>query len=70
MKEETPLEKGEDDLMKGTPSTPLEKGYLGMHQPMSLFPKPSEGLSIRQKNEGEEQKEEDHGGLPQHPGHQ
>ena len=50
-KEETPLEKGEDDLMKGTPSTPLEKGYLGMHQPMSLFPKPGEGLSMRQEVE-------------------
>ena len=43
-KEETPLE-------KGTPSTPLEKGYLGMHQPMSLFPKPGEGLSMRQEVE-------------------
>lgn len=45
------MEKGEDDLMKGTPSTPLEKGYLGMHQPMSLFPKPGEGLSMRQEVE-------------------
>ena len=51
MKEETPLEKGEDDLMKGAPSTSLEKGYLGMHQPMSLFPKPGEGLSMRQEVE-------------------
>ena len=50
MKEETPLEKGEGE-MKGTPGTPLEKGYLGMHQPMSLFPKPGEGLFIRQEVE-------------------
>ena len=63
MKEETPLEKGEDDLMKGTPSTPLKKGYF---QPMSLFPKPGEGLSMRQEVE-KKKKEEDHGGLPQHP---